>query len=259
MLMTHCGAHKMPLEEIASLPVPAAQGPRHQPVPFYEFIEGVKHTLMQADIGIDDEAYAVYNNERLFGLLQVSLLDHGSLTDYAFMVGLRGSHDQSMSRGLAVGSRVFVCDNLAFSGEHVIRTKQTLNVSKRMPSLIHRAVDQLPGMFQVQQDLFDDFRRHTLSDHRADAMLTDMVRQNILPVTKLKPLLDEWDNPTFEEHDEDGQTLWSLHNAFTQVLKPPVPERANLMLLGARTQHMTSFLRQALREADEKVIVPLAA
>jgi hypothetical protein len=165
-----------------------------------------------------------------------------------------------MSRGLAIGSRVFVCDNLAFSGEHVIRTKQTLNVQRRMPTLIHKAVAQLPGMFAVQEALFDDFKRHTVTPRQADAMFTDMVRNNILPVTKLRPLIDEWDNPSHEEHTEDGEdTLWAMHNAFTEVMKPAVPERSNLITLDSRTRQMTTFLKHALQEADEAVLVPVAA
>nr|MBS0019438.1 hypothetical protein [Gammaproteobacteria bacterium] len=50
------------------------------------------------------------------------------------MVGLRGSYDQTLPRGLAVGSRVFVCDNLAFSGEVTIKTKQTTFIGQRLPS-----------------------------------------------------------------------------------------------------------------------------
>lgn len=257
MLMTHCGAHEMPLEEIRQLPVPAPQGPRHKPVPFDTMIDAIKTSLGHSGIEVKEEAYAVFANTRLFGLMEVELYDHHTLTDYAFMVGLRGSHDQTMSRGIAVGSRVFVCDNLAFSGEQVIKTKQTLNVEERLPGLIDQAVAQLPGMFAVQESLFEDFRRCQLPKRLADAVMADMVRNLILPANKLPALIREWDQPTHEAHTEDGHSVWRMHNAITQVLKPSHPDRMNLLTHDHRTQQMTRFLSRIVHDdiAEEAITV----
>lgn len=258
-LYMHCGAQYMPLEEIRALPIPKPQGPRHNPIPFDTFIDNVKNTLIARDVAIEDEAYAVYDNQRLFGLIQVRLSDTRNLTDYAFMVGLRGSHDQSMSRGLSVGSRVFVCDNLAFSGEQVIKTKQTLNVEERLPGLVTQAIAKFPGMFAVQESLFEDFRLHLLNDRKADALITEMLRRNVLPASKMRPLIHEWDNPTHEEHVEDGRTYWSLMNAVTQVLKPNNPERANLIGHDQRTQDLTRLLKWAMDDDERRVVATVPA
>jgi hypothetical protein len=53
--------------------------------------------------------------------------------DYTDTVGLRNSHDKSFPIGIAFGSRVFVCDNLAFHGEHVIRRKHTVKAKRELP------------------------------------------------------------------------------------------------------------------------------
>jgi hypothetical protein len=37
--------------------------------------------------------------------------------------------------GIAFGSRVFVCDNLPFVADHVIRTKHTAKLKERLPGL----------------------------------------------------------------------------------------------------------------------------
>jgi glycerol-3-phosphate responsive antiterminator len=65
------------------------------------------------------------------------------------MVGIRGSYDQSMSRMLGVGSRVFVCDNMAFSTEVSIATKQTTNIGSRLPGLMRAAVAQIPHRLRI--------------------------------------------------------------------------------------------------------------
>jgi hypothetical protein len=55
---------------------------------------------------------------RFFGVL-TRRSDYSGCTD---MVGLRNSHDRKCPVAVSFGSRTFVCDNRAFSGDHVIST-----------------------------------------------------------------------------------------------------------------------------------------
>jgi hypothetical protein len=50
---------------------------------------------------------------KMFGVLDLETEMHGC----RFAIGLRNSHDKSMRLGLTVGYRVFVCSNMAFSGD----------------------------------------------------------------------------------------------------------------------------------------------
>lgn len=60
------------------------------------------------------------------------------------MVGLRNSHDKRFLVGISFGSRVFVCDNLAFTGDHVVKRKHTANLKRDLPGLVHRAARGSP-------------------------------------------------------------------------------------------------------------------
>jgi hypothetical protein len=46
---------------------------------------------------------------------------------YEDTVGPRNSQDWKFPIGIAFGSRVFVCSNLAFAGGHIIRRKHAAN------------------------------------------------------------------------------------------------------------------------------------
>jgi hypothetical protein len=48
------------------------------------------------------------------------------------LVGLR----KTFPIGIAFGSRVFVCDNLALIGDHVIRRKHTIKATQRLRRII---------------------------------------------------------------------------------------------------------------------------
>jgi hypothetical protein len=61
---------------------------------------------------------------RYFGLISL----RSTYTGYEDTVGLRNSHDKSFPISIGFGSRVFVCDNLAFIAETTIKRRHTANV-----------------------------------------------------------------------------------------------------------------------------------
>lgn len=251
-LMLHCGAGAVTRDELQHLPVPKPKGPRHAIRPFYEDVEVVREDV-QTRLGmrIVDEGYGVLNDresglpQRFFGVMQI----HSDNHDFGLMIGMRGSYDQSLSRSLAVGSRVFVCDNLAFSGEINIRTKQTTNIARRIPEMMHRAIDQIPAMVQVQEKRFDNYRNQVISQRDGDAALIEMVRRGALMPTQLGRALAEWDNPSHPEHAEQGFSVWRLHNAVTEAIKPSNEQRDGIRVAWSRTQTMTPVLDNLLEAA----------
>jgi len=76
---------------------------------------------------------------RYFGVMTL----RSAYGNYGDIVGLRNSHDKSFPIGIAFGSRVFVCDNTAFIGEHVIRRKHTVKAKRELPGLVTEIVQPL--------------------------------------------------------------------------------------------------------------------
>src|SRR6185295_13974528 len=63
--------------------------------------------------------------------------------DYCLAIGLRSSYDRTLSVGLAAGSRVFCCDNLAFSGEVQAARKHTVHVLRDLPDMVYRMLSNV--------------------------------------------------------------------------------------------------------------------
>jgi len=249
-LMLHCGAAALTRTELATLPAPDARGSRHVCRPFIDDVELVNDQMRTNGIHIQDESFGVTYDEdgaprRFFGLMQILIQGLAHNDSYGLMIGLRGSYDQSLARTIAVGSRVFVCDNLAFSGKVQISTKQTTNVAHRVPELIARAIGQIPQMAEAQDRRFNAYRNQTLTQDHGDHMLIDLVRQHVLMPSQLERALQEWDEPSHPEHAEQGLNAWRLHNAVTEAIKPSNPERMALPQVWQRTQHLTGYLDQA--------------
>ena len=100
-------------EEIALIPTPGATN-THVPIPHHEVVNALVETLGFRHIGVVHDEYAVsLDGMKLFGVLDLATEMHGC----RFSIGLRNSHDRSMRLAMTCGYRVFVCSNMAFSGE----------------------------------------------------------------------------------------------------------------------------------------------
>lgn len=258
-LYLHTGERTIDRQQLGMVPTPPPMGRHHHPYPFVEFVDSVADNLQTVGFKIEEESYiTAANDRRFFGLMEVKPIFDDKNRDYGMIVGLRGSHDQSIPRGLVAGSRVFVCSNLAFSGEIKVSTKQTTNVERRMAGLVYDAVRNMQGVFEIQDRRFDTYKEFELKPRWGDAAITELVRRQVINPSQVGRVIREWDEPSHDEHLNDGHhTVWTMHNAVTEALKMPVDERGVPARAGApmameRTVGLTQFL-------DEIVGFKLAA
>jgi hypothetical protein len=100
-------------EELALVPTPSATE-THLPVPHHEVVNALVETLGFRHIGVVHDEYAVSpDGMKMFGALDLAT----EMDGYRFAIGVRNSHDKSMRLAMTVGLRVFVCSNMAFSGD----------------------------------------------------------------------------------------------------------------------------------------------
>ena len=91
------------------------------PVPHRTVLDRVCETLTGAGFGIEAMQLSLARDDaRFFGTLT---LKNRLNNDATLAVGIRNSTDKSFPIGLVCGSRVFVCDNLAFDSEIINRTQ----------------------------------------------------------------------------------------------------------------------------------------
>lgn len=257
-LCLHAGAHAINRAALSALPVPAAKGPRHCVRPFVEDVELVETFLNRNGFVIADEAFGVKTDAKnlpsqFFGSLEIKpkvlegeYIPAAGEKDFALTVGIRGSYDQTLPRGLAVGSRVFVCDNLAFSGEVSVYSKQTTNIGARIGGLLESAVARIPVLAEAQTKRFDAYRNYSLSKLKGDAILIECVRKGILNPSDIGKAIAEWDEPSHPEHGAEGKTVWTLFNAVTEAIKPSNPERPHILSAWTRTIPLTEYLDKGI-------------
>lgn len=232
--------------ELALLETPAPMGNHHRPMPFGEYADIVVKGLVDRGLEVVKEEYAVTRNEQqMFGVIEVadrnlSLAPAKRDNDWGLMIGLRGSHNQTLARGLTMGSHVYVCSNLGFHGELLtMKTMQTTNIMTRIIGLVGEALDKIPGMAADQEARFDAYKNTVIRPEHGDQMLVEIHRRGGFSGSQLATAIAEWDKPSFASHAEyngAGQrSVWQLYNACTQALKP-TGNHVNMDIVRARSQ-----------------------
>jgi hypothetical protein len=221
---------KLTRQQLLAVPTPVGTA-THRPVPHAEVVDALVETLGFRHIGIVAEEYAVSRDGmKMFGVLDLDTGMHGC----RFSIGMRNAHDKSMRLAMTVGYRVFVCENMAFSGDfQPVLAKHSKNFS--LQNALSIGVDQMQRNFDGMRKQVDCWRESQLSDVEVKLTIYRAFVESELEAPRHldRRVHDLYFNP---QHDEfQPRTLWSLSNAFTSAFKElePIPQfKATAKLAG---------------------------
>jgi hypothetical protein len=234
-LLLHCGSHQVTRDDVYNTATPA-QTDTYYPLAHSHFIERVEANLAFHNYKVVGESHGLsHDGDRYFGTMQVS-----AGGDYGLILGLRNSHDKRFPAGLVAGSRVFVCDNLAFSGEVSLARRHTKNIIRDLPGRITDVMGQLKQFYLHQEEQIAAYKQCEIGNDRACAIMIEAAKSRIIGYTKVPHVLEQWEG---SEHEEFApRTAWSLFNAFTEVGKG-----WNLTDNMKRTQRLHSLFDQEVQ------------
>lgn len=214
-LIAHSGAQKITREGLATIPVPEATK-THQPIAHCEVVASLEEALSYRHLAVVRDEYAVSpDGMRMFGVMDLN----AEFTAARFSIGLRNSNDKSMRLALTAGYRVFVCDNMAFSGDFApLSHKHTSKFSLR--DSISIAIDRIHRNFESIEAQVHAMNHHDVTDDDAKLFIyRAFIDGGIkgLPRNLMPHVHEHYFNP---QHDEFRlRNLWSLSNAFTSAFK----------------------------------------
>lgn len=218
-LLSHCGTNKITRADLAMLPIPEATN-TFQPIPHTALIDSLEEALTFRHISIARDEYAVSpDGMRLFGLLELSAEFQG----VRFAIGLRNANDKSMRLGMVAGYRVFVCDNMALSGDFKpLLAKHTKHFD--LIESVSIGVDRIQRGFPALRERIDVMRARLVEADEARSIVYRAFMENRFPVKLMKTVHREFFvAPSYDEFALP--TLWSLSNAFTTAFKELTPVR----------------------------------
>ena len=218
-LVLHRGGWEATKVDLASVPVPEPTASYH-PVPYNRFIEEVELHVPRFGLRIQSSAFALAREgSQMFGVLTCT--NGHNAGDYALAIGLRSSYDRSLAVSMCSGTRCFICDNLAFSGEVTMHRKHTAHVFRDLPDLIYRMLSQVSVLKVRTDEEIAGMKVLPVSPERAHHLMIEAVKADVLLASRLPQVIEAWEEPRHEEFRQ--RTAWSLFNAFTEMQKGASP------------------------------------
>jgi hypothetical protein len=205
-------------EQLATFPTPVGSS-TWRPIAHADLFSTLVEELDRIDLKIGREQLAVSKNGlALFGALDLDVNIHGR----AKALGFRHSNDKALAVQLVGGARVFVCDNLALSGEKVALHKHSRALHLR--ALLREGLQRWLGAAARFEASIVDAESRVLTDDEAKVQLFDLRYAGVLPVS----IFDEaatnyFKAETLGYEDSAPRTAWGLHNAATRAVKALAP------------------------------------
>ena len=225
MSLTMCEGKYVGRDEIAKIPTPEGTT-SWKPVSHMDVIDSVTEAVKARNWQILDEQYGLAREgQRMFGVMRIN---NSSSREWSRCIGIRNSHDQSLSVGLAAGISVMCCSNLAFGGAMVLKRRHTSRIE--LGNLVVEAVDELEMEFLNLETVSEDLKLHEVKADEARAVIVRAAEVGAVNSCDIVPIFREFQKPRHEEFAEP--TRWSLLNAFTEHAKKYSPGRADVCYRG---------------------------
>lgn len=219
-LILHAGGWTANEADINAIEIPERTS-TYTPIPHGRVVEHLRKLLPQHGMKLDSLKLGLANSgKRMFGVADVT--NGTGQPDWGIAIGIRNSYDKSFALNLCAGSRVFVCDNLAFHGEVMMRRRHVGLLDTELPSLVNDliyGVAVFKGEVEVQ---VNRLKGAEVNDRFAHDIVCRALRAGVVPAQAVPSVLNEWHEPKHEAFAP--RTAWSLFNAFTEVAKLRSPE-----------------------------------
>ena len=237
-LIAHAGARVVSLDELERVEAPPSTDTWF-PIRHSQVLHSAIETLGEAGFQVRRTGLALSRNDaRFFGVID---LEAPIMPGVNLAVGIRNSADKSLPVAFCAGTRVTVCDNLAFRSEIVVARKHTKYGQMRYQEAIAKAVGTLPQFREKEHERVIRFQDAAITDERAEALMLRSFEKEIVSYRMLPQVIEAWRKPSHE--DFAPRTLWSLEQCFTGILA--VVQKSNPQRFASLTIRLQDLLLQA--------------
>lgn len=214
-LIAHVDGYTCTEDAVRAIEAPAATK-TWNPISHGRLIDLVSEELDARKLVVEKREFAMVgkHGEQMFATFT---LRSDRNKDFTLALGLRNSINKTLPAGLCAGSRVFVCDNLAFSAQVVLGRKHTPMIEQDLPVRIREALNRFNDVYESQDQIFAKWKTIPINIEKASDAILRMAEAGHIPTPRVLTVRNEFIKPRFDEFK--GQTAWSLYNAATTVLR----------------------------------------
>jgi hypothetical protein len=156
-----------PGDELAQYEPPEPEG-RWRPVKHSLIVDLMHEELVRRDIQVTKEEYAIQREGNyLFAALTTNWLDTG---ETAAALAFRHANDKTEAMNMYAGVRVFICDNMALSGDEIVMNRK--HTTRFSPTAeLTKAFDRYRDGALVLQRNIEDMKNGMMTQTAIEATL----------------------------------------------------------------------------------------
>lgn len=188
-----------------------------RPFSHAEIIDSVSQACSDLQLTITRKEYSIRKDSKMFASWEVNSIE-GIKADYkemSFSIGIRNSIDKTHSLGFCAGKRVFVCDNLIFSGDFIVFRKHTgaLELGE-IQILAKESLEALIPKFKELNVWHRRMKKIRLTDEQAALLACAAMKREIVPASKYPQFHELY----FDKNTKYSPTLHGFHGACTELM-----------------------------------------
>jgi len=188
--------------------------PTYCPIPHDLLVDTTLTTIKEFGLDITNVRHALSADQTsYFGVLDV-VSRH---PDFCVAVGIRNDSAKRFPAALAIGTRVFCCDNLAFSSQLVVARRHTKHIRRDLAGLISQAFGKLGDSIYAEADRLARYQLTALRERDARFLMIEGLRQRAWGPTAIPKIFQHWHEPAYAEFRD--KTVYRFHNAVTEYGK----------------------------------------
>lgn len=201
-------------EEVYAIPSPGYTD-TWSPIAHGKLIDLVTSSLDSYGIKVWKSEFGLSRDKkRMFAVLDTQLGWGLYQKDLTLSVGLRNSIDKSLAIGVTLGNRVFVCDNLCFSGQVILTKKHLPDLEPTISRRLDRTIEEFIKKFQdTDLPLIALWKQTQISFEVGSEFICKLAEVGAIPINGILLCRKLWSNPKYVEFQ--AYNVWTLFNAIT--------------------------------------------
>jgi len=215
-MLLHCGGELVTREQVDLVYKPEATN-TYQPVAHGQVVDLAKEIVdYRLGYKLRSEQYGL-NQE---GMQFFFALTYDTGTEQGFTIAGRNSYNKTLKVAYVGGARVFVCDNLALSGDAMfVQRKHTKNVLQDIQDLCDTAVRGSVQAHKSLTDLWHQMRLIDVDEDRGYEIMGRALGHDVIKPQQVTLAMDAWR----ENLHGFGRNMYGVYQAFTEGCKRGVP------------------------------------
>ena len=229
-MASHLTAHKdtklVTLKELRAFPVPKPTDTWH-PIPHADVVKVVEELVQERGWAFARDGSnrfslaATTNGSKFFGVTDIVIPQISGDSEFGLALGFRQSYNKTVALKVAVGTNVFVCDNMMITGDIMVRREHTVHIDAR--AVVNQLLDRVPEASKSTSKWFSQLRHVKMGRAEGVDFLANCVEAGALPMVDFMEarsvFLGTTDSPDPAFHPAHMGTLWAAYQSVTLTWK----------------------------------------